>query len=254
MNSTELQPIQEKNPNEQTDVVFLYALSVESAPLEGMLKKSHTEDWHCCQLTFGRLGDLRVAVVQTGAGQKKAAKSARRVINRLHPNLVYSVGFAGALNPELERFQILDPVYPMNYQPANIIDVSTSSDSKKQWGLYTADHVVAKLSEKARLFEKYGMDAVDMETDAVAEVCQDCGVELRCIRIISDDAKEELPPDIENILNQNSGAEQWGAALGALFRKPSRALDLIKLKNVSVQAAQTLAEHIVKMLEEAVDA
>ena len=251
MNSTELELIPEKNPNEQTDVVFLYALSVESAPLEGMLKKSHTEDWHCCQLTFGRLGDLRVAVVQTGAGQKKAAKSARRVINRLRPNLVYSVGFAGALNPELERFQILDPVYPMNYQPANIIDVSTSSDSKKQWGLYTADHVVAKLSEKARLFEKYGMDAVDMETDSVAEVCQDCGVELRCVRIISDDAKEELPPDIENILNQNSGAEQWGAALGALFRKPSRAMDLIKLKKISVQAAQTLAEHIVKMLEEA---
>ena len=250
MSNTELQPISEKNPNEQTDVVFPYALSVESAPLEGMLKKSHTEDWHCCQLKFGRLGDLRAAVVQTGAGSKKAAKSARRVINRLRPKIVYSVGFAGALNPALERFQILDPLYPMNYQPTNIIDVATSSDDKKQWGLYTADHVVAKLSEKAELFEKYGMDAVDMETDAVAEVCQDCGVELRCVRIITDDAKEELPPDIENILNQNSGAEQWGAALGALFRKPSRAMDLIKLKQISVQAAQTLAEHLVKSLEE----
>lgn len=254
MSNTELEPIPEKNPNEQTDVVFLYALSVESAPLEAMLKKSHKEDWSCCQLTFGRLGDLRAAVVQTGAGQKKAAKSARRVLNRLRPNLVYSVGFAGALNPELERFQILDPLYPMNYQPTNVIDVATSSDNKKPWGLYTADRVVAKLSEKAELFEKYGMDAVDMETDAVAEVCQDCGAELRCVRIISDDAKEELPPDIENILNQNSGAEQWGAALGTLFRNPSRALDLIKLKNVSVQAAQTLAEHLVKALEESVDA
>lgn len=250
MSNAELEPIPEKNPNEQTDVVFLYALNVESAPLEGMLKKSHTEDWRCCQLTFGRLGDLHVAVVRTGAGRKKAAKSARRVLNRLRPNLVYSVGFAGALNPKLERFQILDPLYPMNYQPTNIIDVATSSDDKKQWGLYTADHVVAKLSEKAELFEKYGMDAVDMETDAVAEVCQDCGVKLRCVRIISDDAKEELPPDVENILNQNSGPGQWGAALSALFRKPSRAMDLIKLKKVSVQAAQTLAEYLVKTLEE----
>ncbi|MBR0237864.1 MAG: hypothetical protein IJQ39_07230 [Thermoguttaceae bacterium] len=250
MNTTELQPIPKKNPNEQTDVVFFCALSIESAPLEAMLKKSHKEDWSCCQLTFGRLGELRVVVVQTGAGRKKAAKSVRRVLNRLRPILAYSVGFAGALNPELERFQILDPVYPMNYLPTNIIDASTSSTDKKQWGLYTADHVVAKLSEKAELYEKYGMDAVDMETDAVAEVCQDCGVELRCIRIISDDAKEELPPDIENILNQNSGAGQWGAALGALFKKPSRAVDLIKLKKNSVQAAQTLAEYIVKTLEE----
>ena len=251
MSNTELEPIPEKNPNERTDVAFLYALSVESAPLEGMLQKSHKEDWHCCQLTFGRLGALRAVVVQTGAGQKKAAKSARLVINRLHPKIVYSVGFSGALNPALERFQILDPLYPMNYQPTNIIDVTTSSDDKKQWGLYTADHVVAKLSEKSKLFEKYGMDAVDMETDAVVEVCHDCGAELRCVRIISDDAKEEMPPDIENILNQNSGPEQWGAALGALFRKPSRALDLIKLKNVSVQAAQTLAEHLIRTLEEA---
>lgn len=250
MNASELEPIPQKNPNEKTDVVFLYALSIESSPLEAMLKKSHKEDWRCCQLTFGRLGDLHAVVVQTGAGRKKAAKSARRVINRLRPSLVYSVGFAGALNPELERFQILDPLYPMNHQPTNIIDVATSSDNKKPWGLYTADHVVAKLSEKSRLFEKYGMDAVDMETDAVAEVCQDCGVELRCVRIISDDAKEELPHDIENILNQNSAPEQWGAALGTLFRKPSRAMDLIKLKKVSVQAAQTLAEHLIKTLEE----
>ena len=251
MSNTELEPVLEKNLNEQTDAAFFYALSVESAPLEAMLKKKHTEDWHCCQLTFGRVGDLRVVVARTGAGRKKAAKSVRRVLNRLRPNVAYSVGFAGALNPKLERFQILDPVYPMNFPQTNIIDVSTSSDDKQSWGLYTTDHVVAKLSEKSELFEKYGMDAVDMETDAVAEVCYDCGVELRCIRIISDDAKEELPPDIENILNQNSVPEQWGAALGALFRKPSRAVDLIKLKNASVQAAQTLAEHIVKMLEDA---
>lgn len=246
--NTNLTTVPEQYQNEQIDAVFFFALDIESAPFEELLKKKHAEDWSCCKLTFGKLYDFQIAVVRTGAGRKKATKSAARVLSRLRPQVAYSAGFAGALNPKLEQFEILDPIYPMNYPPVNIIDVVNGPENKKQWGLYTADRVVVKLSEKSELFERYGMDAVDMETDAVAEVCQYYSTPLRCVRIISDDAKEELPKDIENILNQNSDIGQWGAALGAVFRKPARALDLIKLKNTSVQAAQLLAQYLDKTI------
>ena len=66
----------------------------------------------------------------------------------------------------------------------------------------------------------YAAMAVDMETFAVAEVCRRRDVPFSSVRVINDTADEALPPDVEHLLVQKSGAAQWGAAVGAIWRRP----------------------------------
>ena len=81
--------------------------------------------------------------------------------------------------------------------------------------LLTADRVVRLPGEKRSLFSRYGALAVDMETYAVAEVCQRRQVAFSSIRVINDTADETLPGDVEHLLRQKTGAARLGAALDA---------------------------------------
>ena len=63
--------------------------------------------------------------------------------------------------------------------------------------------------------------AVDMESFAVAEVCRRRNVPFSPIRAINDTADEMLPPDVERLLAQKTGASQSGAAWGDRRRPAS---------------------------------
>src|SRR6185295_15522441 len=85
----------------------------------------------------------------------------------------------------------------------------------------------------------------DMETFGVAEVCQERGVPLLAIRIISDGVDDELPSEIENLLAQKTLAGKLGAAAGAVFRRPSAAKDLWRLREDALKASDRLAKFLV---------
>ena len=88
-----------------------------------------------------------------------------------------------------------------------------------------------------------------METFAVAEVCRRRNVPFFAVRIIHDPADETLPPDIEKLLNQKTEAARLGAAIGALWKRPSSIKDMWALKENSLVAAKKLAEFIAELAE-----
>jgi hypothetical protein len=65
------------------------------------------------------------------------------------------------------------------------------------------------------------------------------------VRIITDTLDDELPKEIERLLDQSSTAARWGAAAGALFHQPSRIKDLWNLKEEAVKASDRLAKFLV---------
>jgi adenosylhomocysteine nucleosidase len=113
--------------------------------------------------------------------------------------------------------------------------------------LLTADRVIRTAEEKKSLCGKTGAVAVDMETFAVAEVCRRRMVPFLAVRIIHDPAGETLPPDIEKLLNQKTETARLGAAIGALWKRPSSIKDMWALKENSLVAAKKLADFIAKL-------
>ena len=83
-----------------------------------------------------------------------------------------------------------------------------------------------------------------METLAVADVCRREKVRFLSVRVISDALDDELPQEIERLLDQKSLASKLGAAAGAVFNRPSSVKDMWNLKEQAIQASDRLARFL----------
>lgn len=113
--------------------------------------------------------------------------------------------------------------------------------------LLTTDQIVRLPSQRKSLFERFGAAAVDMETFAVAEVCRRRQTPFSSVRVINDLADETLPPDMEHVMSQHSLAGQFGAALGAVWRRPASAKDMYQLRENALVASGELAKFLKRL-------
>ena len=104
-------------------------------------------------------------------------------------------------------------------------------------------------SQKAELRAAYHADLVDMETSAVAEVCRDKLVRFLAVRVISDDAHTDLPREVSSVL-AHGGSYRVGAALRAVWQRPSSVKDFWKLYERALEAAGRLGKFLSTCLDE----
>jgi adenosylhomocysteine nucleosidase len=225
----------------------IFALGIESGYLEDSLQGLVTIRGEGFKAKEGGLKGRRVVVFLSGPGRENAAKAVETLIDGHKPRFILSTGFAGGLSPSFERHDIVS-LSKVLLESGESISVS-HLPNEEEISLLTADHVIQTAEEKKSLFEKTGAAAVDMETSAVAEVCRRRGVPCFAVRAIHDEATETLPPDIEKLLNQKTEAARLGAAIGALWKRPSSFKDMWTLKENSLVAAKKLADFIAAFVE-----
>src|SRR5262249_16940630 len=115
--------------------------------------------------------------------------------------------------------------------------------------LLTVDQVVLKAAEKADLLAAYHADLVDMESAAVAGVCSERLIRFLAIRVISDDAKVDLPREVASVLARG-GSYRVGAALRAVWQRPSSIKDFWGLYENAIEASGRLAAFVSSCLLE----
>jgi adenosylhomocysteine nucleosidase len=239
------------------DVAFIYALGIESGGLADLLQGAETSRHAHGVERAGKLTGREVAVIDGGVGQKAAARATAEAIKFYQPRWVISAGFAGGLDEKLRRGHIVMADEVSNLAGQRLA-VGMKIDPRSLAGmkglhigrLLTIDAILRQPAERHRLAEQHGAIACDMETYAVAEVCQQRGVPLFAIRIISDAVDDELPPEIEHLLAQKSLAGKLGAATGAILRRFSAAKDLWKLREDAIKASDRLAKFLVGVVEQ----
>jgi adenosylhomocysteine nucleosidase len=239
------------------DVVFIFALSIESGGLVDQLKGAETSRHAHGIERAGKLASHEVAIVESGVGQQAAARATAEAIKFYQPKWVISAGFAGGLTENLRRGHIV-----MADEVANLsgdrLQVGLKLDPQSLAGmkglhvgrLLTVDSILRNPAERRRLAEEHGAIAADMETFAVAQKCRELGVPFLGIRIISDAVDDELPPEIENLLAQKSLAAKLGAAAGAVLKRFSAAKDLWKLREDALKASDRLAKFLAGVVQQ----
>jgi adenosylhomocysteine nucleosidase len=247
------------------DLGVLFALGAEAGHFEDRLSGLVTIRGAALTLREGGLNGCRVVVALSGPGRQNAARAAELLIDGHHPRRLISAGFAGALWPALKRNDILiaDRVLAVSDTapleatagrdvirdelPIDVpaeLQAMLSQPDVHRGQLLTVDRIVRLPGQRQTLFEGCGALAVDMETFAVAEVCVRRQTPFSSIRVISDTAAETLPPEIDRLLAQRSGAAQWGTALGSIWRRPSTAKDLYRLMENALTASDRLAKFL----------
>ena len=171
-----------------------------------------------------------------GAGQASATRAFAGIEEGGPIDLVFSVGWAGALRAEIAAGSA--------HNLAGVIDVRTGeryncdAGAGELW-LVTSPKV-ADRAEKRRLASTYSAALVDMEAAAIARLCAARGTPFYCIKGVSDGLTDRLP-DFNRFL---SSAGQLRLAKLTLFAtlQPWYWPALIRMGENSKKASQNIAE------------
>ena len=192
----------------------------------------------------GRYDEIRVAAVETGLGFARARQATLALLDAHSPPWVISCGFSGALLPEMRVGHIVmaDSIVDTHGHELTV-DVNMLGDPEK--GLHvgrvvTVDTIVRAIAEKKTLAEKFSAIAVDMESLAVAQVCQEQNRRFLAVRAISDDMSADLPPEVLSVMGA-TGTVRLGAALGAVWKRPGSVKQMWRLREAAHLAAERLA-------------
>jgi adenosylhomocysteine nucleosidase len=246
------QPPEPKKP-EICHVGLVFALSSESGGfvdrLAGLIK---TEGFGFVAREGG-LNGRRMLVIESGVGREAAARATEALIQGHHPQWVISAGFAGGLDERLKQRDILVANSIVDESGHELkIDFKLPPAPKLHVGrLLTVDRVVADPADKCALGEKHAALAVDMETLAVAQVCQQAKVKFLSIRVIIDEVNRTLPRDIDLLVRKKTTAGRLGAAAGAIVRRPGSIKDMWQLKEDALEASEHLAKFLADIVTSA---
>jgi adenosylhomocysteine nucleosidase len=236
------------------DCGLVFALGMEAGGLIDLLENRTRSKGEGFVLHVGTVGETRLAIIQSGMGGAAAKKATELILKAYAPKRVISAGYCGALQESFERFDILVANRLVDVASDESVPLfeETSSSTELQWQgeksqraytgtLVSTEKVVQNSEKKKELHDRYDAQGVDMETFSVYRVCREREVPFLSIRIVLDTLHDELPADLEHVLNADSNAEKLGAALGALWRRPSSAKDMYQLKENALLATDRLA-------------
>ena len=201
----------------------------------------------------GELDGKIVAIAIGGMGRDSARRAAGILLDGHRPSWIVSAGFAGALNPALSRNdlalpdEVIDPEgrgFPVD-RPLAIGDAVPHVAGR----LLTVDRIVVDSAAKQELHRTTGADLVDMESSAVAAVCAQRLVRYLPVRIVSDDARTDLPSEVPSLMTK-SGSYRIGAALRAVWNRPSSLKDFWTLHEQALEAADRLARFVARCMGE----
>lgn len=173
-------------------------------------------------------------VWMTGMGRKNAAENARKAIARMRPELVITAGFAGGLNPALKCGTVVyDQDFDAGFEPA--LEDLGAVPAK----FYCHRRVAITAEEKAALWRETGADAVEMESSVIRTICRELHIPSATIRVISDDANQDLPLDF-NALMTSETRINYLKLLGAVLSRPNRIPKLIEFQRQTIDASRKL--------------
>jgi len=218
-------------------VAIVAALEREVRPL--------TKKWHVSEKEYeGRkfrfFENNETVLVCGGIGAEAARRSAQAVIALYQPKIIYSVGFAGALDKRLRVGDIVEP--------ARIIDASDGSSIKMNCGegLLVSFESVATAEQKKKLADSYGAQAVDMEAAAVATAAEAGGAAFAAIKVVSDETEHSLP-SMERFIDSHGQLLERQFAIFAALR-PWLWISVLRLGRNSARASRVLCERL-RMIE-----
>jgi adenosylhomocysteine nucleosidase len=130
-----------------------------------------------------------VVVVCGGIGLEAARRAAEAVISLYHPAQLHSVGFAGALNPDLRVGDLIVASVVIDARDGSRAFVS-GVDSQNSLVTFMS---VAGVQQKKNLAHAFGAKAVDMEAAAVSAAAVAHGIPFAATKVISDESDFEIP-------------------------------------------------------------
>ena len=223
-------------PTDMSRVAIVAALEREVRPLVKHWRVSEKE-YEGRRFRFFENGEF--VLVCGGIGSDSARRAAEAVIVLYGPSVVYSTGYAGALDPRFKVGEIIRPARVVNAGDSSSVQIAGGD------GVLVSYPAVASPEQKAKLRESYQAQAVDMEAAAVARAAEARGVSFSALKVISDEVDFEFPPT-DRFVDSEGRFHEMGFAWFVAVR-PWLWPSVMRLARNSGCASRILCEEIRKL-------
>ncbi len=198
-------------------------------------------------LARGARGRVEVVAAVTGIGTAAAARAAERVLDGGAIDHLLVVGIAGGIGPSVGIGDLVVPEL--------VLDLASGREQRPhplgaaaRGILATYDGLLLDPETLARL-QARGAVAIDMETAAIAAVCERRRCPWSVFRAISDRADDgSADPEILALAGPD-GRGDPGALARFVLRRPGRLPELLRLARGMRRAARSAADAAVAALE-----
>jgi adenosylhomocysteine nucleosidase len=197
-----------------------------------------------------------LALLDTGEGPRNAERALRAWLNEHQAQAVLNVGLAGALSASLQvgdlaiAREIRGPDRQLDASRSPLFQLASHLDGVRIGTAISVDEIVCKATAKRQLAEAFDLGEtawVDMESLAVAEVCDELQMPYLIVRAISDAFDEDLPVDFNRCRDRDGRVSSRRVVQAALAR-PRAFKGLMALSRRADLCAGNLAAFIRQLL------
>lgn len=219
----------------------------------------HEHQLEGCRHYTGRFGRIPIAAILGGVGKENARKAVRALCDAHPISVLLSIGYAGALQSELKRGDIVLSSYSRNAEAMDPVPADLKLMGKLRGvadeshehhvylsPLFTADAIVARHEDKVKLFQETGIQIVDMESHSVYCEARARGIPFVGIHAITDTAEEDIPAlEIITPFLMSGSLWRYPKLFFQLATHPHYILDLVPLGHDAKVAGERLAHFLI---------
>lgn len=217
-------------------IALVCAMPMELRPLRRRLGLKKT-DFGCA----GSIGKHAVIAVATGMGTDLARAATTRLLDAVDVEWVIVLGITGAIDNETPIGTLVLPELVVNGADGSQHRPKPLPVGSPQGTIWTTDELILDPDTHTAL-RAQGVVSLDMETAAVAEVCEERGVPWSVVRAISDRAGDgSVDADIFG-LSHPDGSANIAAVARYLLRHPWAIPRLIRLARGAKLATRRAAD------------
>jgi len=244
-------------------IAILGAVSEEIAGIKREINISDRVRLDKSEAWFGKYQGRNIVLVRTGVGRKRAQNATKQVIDKFNPEVVISMGYAGALTEGLNvgdmfvASTILSPESdstsfemddPKNLKWLELAKKTPPPENVKLkiGRLITVDMVVHTPKSKKELGIRFGAEAVEMETLEIALLTRANKIPFLSIRGISDAVNHELI-DCSSFLDSDGELSKLRAGWYVLTH-PKSLKNAFSLRSNTQIATQNLTDFISRLI------
>jgi nucleoside phosphorylase len=189
----------------------------------------------------GTLGSHDVVAIVTGMGTRLAATGLERLLAATDVDRVVVVGITGALEDDTPIGALV--------LPETVVDGATGGEHRPaplgpgapEGAMWTADTLTTDPATLTELRAR-GVIALDMETAALAEVCEGRGIPWSVFRAISDRASDGTVDEEVFHLSNQDGTPNPAAVARYFVRHPGRLPAMARMAKGARLATETAAD------------
>jgi nucleoside phosphorylase len=198
----------------------------------------------------GRVGRSDVTAIHIGMGPPLTRAATSRLFDDTVPGHVpvahvMIAGICGGLDPDVEVGALINPEIVVDHTSGTSYRHDPPGDSPRAGKLITTEGVSLDLELTRRFFED-GCIGVDMETSAVAEVCEAHGCPWSVYRCIGDRPFDGLLDERIVALTNQDGSGRTADIQRLVAAEPGLAVKLERLSRDTALAARLAAEAAVQ--------